>query len=267
MPAIAVLGCGWLGLPLAQSLIGKGFHVAGSTTAAAKLPVLEMAGIVPFQICLTEKGIEGDISHFLESAEILIIDIPPKLRGNGAENFVQKINNLIPFIEKSGVKKLLFIGSTSVFADNVLAVTEDSQPQPNTENGQQLFEAEESLRRNPNFQTTILRFGGLIGEDRNPVRFLSGKKGIENPDAPVNFIHQKDCIGLIQTIIEKEKWGEIFHGVSPQHPSRKNYYTQKAADLGLPLPEFDHEKPSVGKTVSGKKTQLVLGYEFQQDIV
>ena len=37
-----------------------------------------------------ENKIEGDINTFLNNAEVLIIDIPPKLRGINKENFVQK---------------------------------------------------------------------------------------------------------------------------------------------------------------------------------
>jgi nucleoside-diphosphate-sugar epimerase len=59
------------------------------------------------------------------------------------------------------------------------------------------------LQGNSRFKTTILRFGGLIGEDRNPIRFLAGRENLENPDAPINLIHQTDCIGIILRIIEK----------------------------------------------------------------
>jgi len=42
---IAVLGCGWLGFPLAISLIEKGYLVKGSTTSESKLSDLKSKGI------------------------------------------------------------------------------------------------------------------------------------------------------------------------------------------------------------------------------
>ena len=42
---ISVLGCGWLGLPLAEYLMGKGYQVKGSTTNQSKLSLLENKGI------------------------------------------------------------------------------------------------------------------------------------------------------------------------------------------------------------------------------
>ena len=123
MKQISILGCGWLGMPLAKSLLEKGFSVKGSTTSLEKISALESNGIQPFQIELSEIEIKGEIDSFLKNSEILIIDIPPKLRGVSIENFVKKIQNLIPFIEKYKIKKVLFISSTSVYSDKNKIIT------------------------------------------------------------------------------------------------------------------------------------------------
>lgn len=259
---ISILGCGWLGFPLAKSLLEKGFLVNGSTTSIEKISVLKAAGISPFLISLGGNEIGNNIDLFLQNSEILIIAIPPKLRGDTSENFVAKIQSLLPFIEKSSVKKILFVSSTSVYADDNSTITEATKPNPNTENGNQLVTSELLLQNNNNFQTTIVRFGGLIGNDRHPIRFLSGRKNIENPNAPINLIHQEDCIGVIESIIEKESWNEVFNAVAPFHPTRKSYYIQKAIEYNLSLPEFDERKPSVGKTISSNKVEMMLDYQF-----
>ena len=260
---ISILGCGWLGLPLAESLLKKGFSVNGSTTSLEKISLLQKIGIKAFQIEILETEIIGEIKLFLENSELLIIDIPPKLRKNNTENFVSKIQTLIAIIEKTNVKNVLFVSSTSVYADDNLTVTEESKPQPNTESGKQLLKAENLLRCTKNFKTTILRFGGLIGENRHPIHFLAGKKNLENPEAPINLIHQTDCIGIIETIINLDFFGEIYNAVAPFHPTRKSYYMQKAAELKLELPEFDEDKPSNGKTVLSTKIEMNLNYKFQ----
>jgi len=94
-----------------------------------------------------------------------------KLRG--------KINLLIPFIEKASVQKLIFISSTSVYADDNSLVSEDTIPMPTLESGKQLVAIENRLMENKNFKTTVVRFGGLIGKDRHPIRFLAGKKKLK----------------------------------------------------------------------------------------
>ena len=264
MPQISILGCGWLGLPLAKTLLEKGFSVNGSTTSENKLSILEYSGIKPFLVAVSSEGIQGNLNSFLNDSEILIIDIPPKLKGDANGNFVAKIQNLASEIEKYSIKKVLFISSTSVYADteDISVITEEDIPNPDTESGRQLFESENLLLNNLKFITTVLRFGGLIGEDRHPVKFLSGRENIENPNGPINLIHQKDCIGAILKIIEKDSWNQVFNAVAPIHPTRKEYYTQKAESLGLDLPKFNVEKKSVGKIIDSNKLEAILEYSF-----
>ena len=279
MTQISILGCGWLGLPLAKKLIEEGYSVNGSTTSENKLSTFRDLGINPFLVILSEvegalesESVSKTITDFLARSETLIIDIPPKLRGSAASfptplgmTFVKKIENLIPFIEKSTVKKVLFVSSTSVYGDENGVITEETEPNPDTESGKQLLLAEVLLQNNQTFETTILRFGGLIGDDRQPVKFLAGKENLENADAPVNLIHQNDCIGVIQEIINQSKWNEVFNAVAPFHPTRSAYYTQKAIDLNLALPKFSSEKSNIKKTISSEKTERVLNYKFKPE--
>ena len=275
MTQISIFGCGWLGLPLAKALLKNGFAVNGSTTSNDKLLVLQNLGIQAFQInlspTLSEEAAEETIENFLEGSKTLIIDIPPKLRGNSQEDFVSKIQTVIPFIEKSTVENVLFISSTSVYGDtssfdcaqdDTLSVTEDSQINPETESGKQLIKSEQLLQSNLNFKTTILRFGGLIGDDRHPIKFLAGRTNVENPNAAINLIHQEDCIGIIIKIIELDCWNETFNAAAPFHPSRKDYYTQKAVEFNLALPEFNLVNSNFGKTILSSKVKMVLGYTF-----
>lgn len=273
--SISILGCGWLGLPLARRLIEIGFRIKGSTTSESKLNVLESEKIEPYLLELSEEKLTGNITEFLYKTEILIIDIPPKLRGEKKENFVQKIQNLIPFIEEAKVKKVLFVSSTSVYGDassssahvasTPLRVREDSEENPDTESGKQLLQTEKLLQSNPNIKTSILRFGGLISYDRHPVKYLAGRENLDNPEAPINLIHQEDCIGIIEKIIETNCFGETFNAVAPFHPTRKEYYTQKALQMNLPLPKF-LESSASGKIIESLKVTSLLEYTFNLDL-
>ncbi len=259
---ISILGCGWLSLPLATNLIQKGHAVKGSTTSENKLAVLKSQGIIAYLIALRESKILGDVAAFLEGSSIAIIAIPPKVRGGEKENFVAKMTALLPYIEATDIEKVLLISSTSVFPDTPEVISEETEPQPDSESGKQLLQVEQLFKNNKKFQTTIVRFGGLIGEDRHPVVFLSGRKNIANPEAPINLIHRVDCIGIIERIIENDIWNETFNAVTPFHPTRKEYYTQKAKGLGIPIPEFASDTISIGKTINSSKIGSRLQYEF-----
>ena len=216
MKTIAILGCGWLGLPLAKSLLLKGYELKGSTTSESKLEVLKNAEILPFQIQLETHQIIGTIEDFLKETNVLIIDIPPGLRReistSNEMSFVNKVKILIPFIEKSGIQNVIFVSSTSVYADGLpnVEITEETKPNPDTESGKQLAIVEALLQSNPHFKTTVIRFGGLLGDDRHPVKFLAGKTNVENPDAPVNLIQRSDCIGIIEKILNHNEASEQY---------------------------------------------------------
>ena len=274
---ISILGCGWLGLPLAKSLLAKGYEVKGSTTSESKLEVLKNVGISPFQIQLDAHQIIGNMEDFLKETNVLVIDIPPGLRKETSTSnemtFVNKIKNLIPFIEKSGIQKVVFVSSTSVYGDSfpIVEITEETKPNPDTESGKQLVIAETLLQSNPHFKTTVIRFGGLLGDDRHPVKFLAGRTNVENPEAPVNMIQREDCIGIIEEILKQVQhdnweWNQTFNAVAPQHPTRKAYYHKKAEILNLPLPTFAEDSESKGKIISSKKVETILGYSFQKEI-
>lgn len=273
----SILGCGWLGLPLAKSLFSKGYEVKGSTTSESKLEMLKDAGILPFQIQLEEHQIIGNMEDFLKETDVLIIDIPPGLRKAISPTlemtFVNKIKNLIPYIEKSSIQKVIFVSSTSVYGDGfpIVEITEETKPNPDTESGKQLAITETLLQSNPHFKTTVIRFGGLLGEDRHPIKFLAGRTNVENPDAPVNMIEREDCIGIIEKSLDfarddKWEWNQVFNAVAPQHPTRKEYYHKKAQILNLPLPIFAENLESKGKMISSKKVETILGYSFQKEI-
>lgn len=235
---IGVLGCGWMGLPLAKALLDTDHRVYGSTTSEEKLADLDKEGIIPFKIVLGEDKIDGPISTFLAPLEILIINVPPKLRGKHKENYVQKMKLLNSEILKSGIKKIVFVSSTSVYGNVEGEVTENTAVNPVNESGKQLLAVENLFKKTKKLQFAILRFGGLIGPERHPVMFLAGRMGLENGKEYVNLIHLNDCIGMILYILENDYWNETYNGVFPHHPEKSVFYTSEALKRGLSAPQY-----------------------------
>ena len=62
---IGILGCGWLGLPLASTMVKNKYSVHGSTTSQDKIEALKEKGITPYLIKLSENGITYEITGFL----------------------------------------------------------------------------------------------------------------------------------------------------------------------------------------------------------
>ncbi|MBT1702227.1 SDR family oxidoreductase [Chryseosolibacter indicus] len=255
MTSISILGCGWLGHPLAIELIASGYQVKGSTTQQEKLSLLERGGIEPYHLKFTS-SVEGELGDFFKS-EVLIVTIPPKRKSGQTDIYLQQIKSIAEAVVGYQVKKLLFISSTSVYPDvNRVVNEEDADPL------HYLVQAEDIVKKLSPTRTTILRFGGLIGPGRHPGKFLSGKKDIKGANTPVNIIHLDDCVGVIKTLLKQDIWGEIFNACSDKHPAKKEFYTAASAELDSEPPHFSEEENIPYKIVSNAKIKARTGYRF-----
>ncbi len=263
---IGIIGCGWLGFPLAKSCVEKGFAVKGSTTSEEKLAILVQEGIEPYKVILSEKEIEGSIEAFLKNVITLIINVPPKLRGTNPENYVAKMQLLHGYIQKTSIKNVVFVSSISVYGDFDGMGTENTIPKPETESGKQLLDAEHIFIADKNLQSTIIRFGGLISIDRHPVTMLSKREHLKNGNHPVNLIQRNDCIRIIMAVVQQNWWGEIINGVYPEHPTKKDYYTSEALKRGLKAPEYDDDSSEKGKIISSNWLINVKNFRFVTSI-
>ncbi len=259
---ISVLGCGWLGFPLAKALVAEGYSLKGSTTGEAKLDLLRDAGIEPFLVMLDPEMEGEDLTDFLQS-DILVVNIPPPRRDDVVEFHIQQISSLIDALGQSPVRSVLFVSSTSVYPMLNREVNEDDAVDPESPSGQALLHAEEMLLQEPGFQTTVVRFGGLVGYDRSPEKYLGRMTEIAHPDQPMNLIHRDDCVQIIREIIRLQQWGEVFNACSPQHPLRRDYYARVAEAAGIPLPPLpEGGEQAPFKLVSSRKLEGALGYTF-----
>ncbi|MBT0607234.1 SDR family oxidoreductase [Aequorivita echinoideorum] len=265
---IAIVGLGWLGQPLAVRLSTIGYIVIGSVTTLEKAKTLQQNGINAFKLEISENGISGEIKVLMKNTDCLIIMVPPGLRKNTGANYVLKMKHLLKVIEASEEKKVIFISSTSVYGDAQGKVTENDAPKPETNAGQQLLEAQNLFADSKKIETAIVRFGGLYGGSREPARFLAGRKDLNDGNAPVNLIHRKDCIAIIEEILKRESFGYVFNAVNPQHPKKSDYYIMRAKALGLEPPTFSEaNEGETFKQVDSENLQEILKYQFTSTLV
>ena len=204
---ISILGCGWLGLPLAMDRIAIGDTIKGSTTTESKLETLKEAGIIPHLFTLGVSTKEKYLD-FVSESEVIIINFPPKRIPNIIEIYQEQIQHILPFISET--QKIIFISSTSVYQNTNGEVSEALTIAPEKESGKAVAAVEQLIQEQFRNQVTIIRLSGLIGDDRLPGRFLANKKEVRNGDAPINVIHRDDCIGLINAVIEKKYLGRNY---------------------------------------------------------
>ncbi|RIJ41705.1 SDR family oxidoreductase [Pontibacter oryzae] len=260
---ISIMGCGWLGLPLAEQLLQHGYTVKGSTTTPGKIESLLLKGITPYLLDLSADTLdEPALMDFLD-ARVLVLNIPPHLRSDGGESYMHQMHLLLKKLLASSVSRVLFVSSTSVYQDLNRVVTEEDiifteEQQPN----HMLLQAEQLFQEREDWMTTIVRFGGLVGGSRQPGRFLAGKTGVPNGDGPVNLIHLDDCVAILQRIIEQEKWGQVYNACADSHPLRREFYKAAAEALCLTPPVFADMSETEFKLINSQKLKDDLAYQF-----
>ena len=280
---ISLLGTGKLGFPLGRALNalnGKNYFLKASTTTKEKLISIKKENWYPYLLAplISSKfnPTDDDIANIknwqqLLDADILIISIPPKRIPNQVPKTEQDYPSLFKQIinlKPASHLKIIFTSSTSVYPNTNGEVDESTECRPCKATGLAIKKVEDLLTHTfP--KTTIIRLGGIIGDGRGLLKQnldgkISNKRYSQtlNYNNPMNYIHQKDAIGIILKIIEKQAWGKIFNGVAPTHPIRGEYYQKMAENMGLSPIKWTKSKPDSFKIVSSQKVIDELGYEF-----
>lgn len=233
---------------MAEQLVSKGYHVKASTTLESRLPKLKSIDVEPFIIDIGK--LQSNIQTFLQT-NVLVINIPSKN--------TYSFSILAKELEKSKVEKVVFVSSTSVYKNSNKIISESDSAE-STEHP--LLKIENLIRNIDSIQTTVVRFGGLIGYSRNPGKFFVKERVVHNSDSPVNLIHRDDCIEIICQIIEQEAWGNVFNCCADTHPTKKEFFTQAINSIGNEIPEFTKSKTKSFKIISNQKVKQFLNYEF-----
>jgi len=253
-----VLGGGWLGLPLTQYLAAEGYQVQVSRTTTAGAQAVRALGLQAFEVNLTEAPLPA--GPFWQ-VPTMLITVPPQ-PGQPAAAQVAQYQRLAERLRDSGVRHVLYVSSTSVYAETNDVVTEATPTAPQKPGGQVVQALEQVLQQEPAFQTTVLRFGGLIGYDRLPTDAAAIGRRSRAADTPMNVIHRDDCVRIIAEIVRLGAWGEVFNACADEHPTRRDYYAAAAAARGFALPDMGPVQAQPYKVVSSDKLKAALSYQF-----
>lgn len=264
---VAMLGCGWLGLPLAQELRAQGHRVLGSTTTPAQLPLLAAAGIEPKLLQLGTDfttANEQDLTAWLTQAEVLVLNVPP--RAAVAGGYPQLLRPVHRAVAAARVKAVLFVSTVGVYPDEPRVMREPDALSTRDASSDVLRTEGHFVPRYGQWRSTVVRLGGLIGPERPPGRFLAGRKDLPHGDAPTNLLHLTDAVGVLCTIIQQGVWGYTLNVCAAQHPLRRDFYPEAARFIGLVPPTFCADLGG-GKLIDSSQLRQLVPYTFQHDDV
>ncbi|MDO4727380.1 MAG: NAD(P)-binding domain-containing protein [Bacteroidota bacterium] len=254
MKNISILGAGWLGTPLAEKILQQGHQVKVSTTTTNKQSYFEEQNIPCFVFNLDCPIEETTLHDFFKDTDILIITIPPGKTERIEGNYIARIEKIIEQIQIHQIPEVIFTSSTTVYYSLKGLVSEDDKVEPTSEMDRDILQIERLLLDNQHFNASILRLGGLIGNDRHPVYYICQRELINDANDPVNMVHQEDIIRFVEKMILEPIPNEIFNIVAPISLNRRDFYTQEAQRLGIgKIPTFVDNPNAKLRKVSGEK--------------
>ena len=256
-----VIGCGYVGTPLAQRLIALGHEVWGVRRTEASAAELTALGIKPFAADISQPG----ALDALPGAFDWVVNLVSSDKGGAAEYrqvYVEGNRNLIDWARKNAVKKIVYTSSTSVYGQtDGSAVKESSPTEPATETSQLLLEAEKVLlQAAPTIPTVVLRVAGIYGPERGHLfkQYLKNEAKIPGQGARItNMIHRDDLVEVIIAALKNGRPGEIYNAVDDEPVSLLNFYRWLSETLGKWMPPFtpDGSEPERKRAITSKKVQ------------
>ncbi|SKC10441.1 NAD(P)H-binding protein [Dyadobacter psychrophilus] len=265
---ISILGCGWLGFPLAQRLRSRHstWQIKGSTTSVSKIDTFVEKGIEGYLLPLDpEFNVENSWLHSFFDVDTLIISLPPRLYKHEPGFYIKQIESIISEIKTSKINDIIFISSTGIYPELNRTVVEDDVKTPKESASPEMVAAENLLTElRPDHNVTILRLGGLLGYNRIPGKYVQGQKDMTTGSIPVNYIHRDDAAEIIITILEAGVFNETFNIVAPGHTTRREVYEKSCTQFGWETPTFakTDEKPDF-KVISAEKFNQHYKYDFK----
>jgi nucleoside-diphosphate-sugar epimerase len=244
MDKILVIGVGWLGKQIVESLLKKGYTVAISSRSKEKLNgygenCIKISVSFDHGNCIFSE----DISQF----EQVIICLPPV---PAYADIIQSIAG-----ELSPSSKIIFMSSTGIYEESAEIINENSK----IKQDHKLWQAEKIIRSRTSY--TILRLGGLIGPGRHPVTHLLTKPFLEGGENVVNLIHSFDICSAILHLLNDTKQQSTYNLVYPTHPSKGAYYTEAANEIEGKKLVVDY-KLIEHKKVDGSKIVEETGFNY-----
>jgi nucleoside-diphosphate-sugar epimerase len=269
-----VIGCGYVGEPLAKRLVELGHEVWGVRRTAEAAEKLAAHGIKPFAADISQPGaLDG-----LPGAFDWVVNLVSSDKGGPEEYRQVYLNgnrNILDWIRARPVKKFVYTSSTSVYAQNDgSAVKESSPAEPQTETSQILVQAEKLLiEAAPAIPSVVLRVAGIYGPERGHLfkQYLRNEAKIPGTGARIiNMIYRDDLVEAIVAALKNGRAGEIYNVVDDEPVSLLHFYRWLSETLGKWMPPFvaeedagERKRAVTSKKVQNRRMKIELGVQLK----
>ena len=255
-PRTLIIGCGYIGLPLALCLKDAGHEIDVWVRSAASAASLTGQ---PFHRIITGSVADGGAWDAVDGNIDLVIHCASS--GRGGEKAYEEVflQGARMMSERQPRARKIFVSSTSVYGQTGgEVVTEDSPAEPETATGRMLREAERSAL---GCGATVVRSTGIYGPNRGVLfeKFRRGEALIEGDGVRwINQIHQRDLVAALAHLVEAGAPGEIYNATDDTPVKLLDFYAWCGEFLRQPMPPHgpvnaDRKRGLTNKRVSNTK--------------
>jgi nucleoside-diphosphate-sugar epimerase len=260
---VLVIGCGYVGQPLAEKLVAGGHEVFALSRKPPELP----GTIVPIVCDITRADEVRSLPRDIDA----LINTASSSKGGVEEYrsvYLEGTRNLLAHLR---FEKYIWTSSTSVYAQtDGSVVNEESAAEPVSATGRILRETEELVLGKG--QGIVLRLAGIYGPERGHLfqQYLRGDARIHGDGSRwLNMIHRDDAVGAIIAALEKGRAREIYNVTDRKPVTEREFFKWLSQQLKRDLPPTALETELVGrkrgvtnKRVCNRKLREQLGCEL-----
>jgi nucleoside-diphosphate-sugar epimerase len=269
---MAVLGCGYVGSPLAHYWQDRGHAVTGTTTSRER--VASLAANLSKVILMKGDDIAA-IQSLLQGQDTLVVSVAPTgfQEAKAADyeaTYLATAKNLVEGLKQSpNVTQVIYLSSCSVYGDRQGDWVDETSPvSPLEYKSQVLCEAEAIILQAANEyqKVCVLRLGGIYGPGRDLVNMFGGLAGSTVPgkgDRFINWVHLDDIIGAID-FVRLNELGGIYNLVDDSCLTVKEQVRLVCSRYNLPQVNWDASRSSgPRKSLQVRNEKLkAAGYEL-----
>ncbi|GAB7092101.1 SDR family oxidoreductase [Halorubrum luteum] len=230
---IVIIGCGYVGLELAEQLTTRGHAVTGVRRSTDGIDAIE--AIDGINEAVRADATDPASLATVPDADAVVFAASSGGRGAAAarEVYVDGLRNVVDEYgsRSSSPDRLVYTSSTGVYGDHDGSWVDEETPiEPTTEKTRVLAEAESvalDATADAGIDGTVARFAGLYGPERYRLeRYLDGPVTA----GYLNMVHRDDAAGAVRYLLEEDLLRDEPVLVVDDEPVEKHEFADWLAD-------------------------------------
>ena len=255
-----VVGCGYLGLRVAQAWRATGRRVFALTRG--RTAELAAAGLEPIVGDVTDYGLS-----VLPAVGTLLYAVGMDRRAGPSMRDVY-VGGLARVLDRlmEPPDRFVYVSSTSVYGQTDGSWVDETSPtEPGEESGRVVLEAERLLRAKLP-AAVVLRFAGIYGPNRVLRRqaLLNGEPLVGDAEKWLNLIHVEDGVTAVLVAEQMRRAGETYLVADGTPVRRREFYALSAKLLGGPEARF--EPHPAGKSLPAEANRRIGNRKAREEL-